>query len=629
MEYGKSELIRLLRNVPREGWSNQKLKDLIDSLWRNPVLLRWSGFVHAGGPDTEMEWDNATKIFSIGPVQTSFSFYQYVNKLSLHRRFEVQQVDISADIAEGFWLFYFGYNDETVEHELMAIHNPTEAQTVEIYLTKTIVSSLYYDATAHEAIYFGDERHGSEWNPQIHVYLHNAFGARRKTGLQLTGMTINGDGSLDAHARYTVTGGTILHDDFEMAIPQAGNTDTIPVLYFSGANHQPRFVTEIGFGVYSPSNVGYNSNSSAIIAAADGNYVMYHIFATNEIAIAARKVVAVMGQQQYSDLEDAYVGIDPELDIIAQYMPQAGRCYVGTIIFQTDIGFTNAVKARIITNIKPGIGPQGPQGAQGAQGTGTQGAQGAQGYQGVAGTGTQGPQGAQGVRGSQWKASSGDPNSLGVSAIRYDMYLDRATGNVWEFSTSWIQTTNIKGPQGAQGAAGVGTQGPQGAQGAAGVGTQGPQGAQGAGTQGAQGAQGHQGSQGYQGFQGMQSFIAGPQGPQGYQGANGSGVTRSDNQIPANSGVYFLFGNTISISYLAHITTWICEFIDTNGNYLGRISMLVTAFYNNGTPSASGYTIHTSGTTGLVFTPTINNGRASVLVQNNNAYQVNYQSVFY
>lgn len=35
MEYGKTELIRILRNVMRQGWSDQKIKDLVDSLWRD------------------------------------------------------------------------------------------------------------------------------------------------------------------------------------------------------------------------------------------------------------------------------------------------------------------------------------------------------------------------------------------------------------------------------------------------------------------------------------------------------------------------------------------------------------------------------------------------------------------
>lgn len=42
MKHGKSKLIHLLRNVPRQGWSDQKIKDLVDSLWRiehNPVSI--------------------------------------------------------------------------------------------------------------------------------------------------------------------------------------------------------------------------------------------------------------------------------------------------------------------------------------------------------------------------------------------------------------------------------------------------------------------------------------------------------------------------------------------------------------------------------------------------------------
>lgn len=35
MEYGKSDLKRILLNSPREGWTTQKINDLIDSLWRD------------------------------------------------------------------------------------------------------------------------------------------------------------------------------------------------------------------------------------------------------------------------------------------------------------------------------------------------------------------------------------------------------------------------------------------------------------------------------------------------------------------------------------------------------------------------------------------------------------------
>ena len=36
MKYSKLKLLEILQNTPREGWTVQKIKDLIDSLWRDP-----------------------------------------------------------------------------------------------------------------------------------------------------------------------------------------------------------------------------------------------------------------------------------------------------------------------------------------------------------------------------------------------------------------------------------------------------------------------------------------------------------------------------------------------------------------------------------------------------------------
>jgi hypothetical protein len=37
MKYSKTKLIQSLQNVPRQGWTNQKLQDLVDSLWTEPA----------------------------------------------------------------------------------------------------------------------------------------------------------------------------------------------------------------------------------------------------------------------------------------------------------------------------------------------------------------------------------------------------------------------------------------------------------------------------------------------------------------------------------------------------------------------------------------------------------------
>jgi len=72
-----------------------------------------------------------------------------------------------------------------------------------------------------------------------------------------------------------------------------------------------------------------------------------------------------------------------------------------------------------------------------------------------------GADGADGVRGSKWFTGTGDPNVIAPSGspIVQDMYQDTSSGNTWEKITepnTWLFTANIRGPQGAPGAAGDG-----------------------------------------------------------------------------------------------------------------------------------------------------------------------------
>jgi uncharacterized protein (TIGR02145 family) len=347
MEYGKTKLIRLLANTPREGWNNQKLKDLIDSLWRDPVVLRWSGFEYAGGTDTVIAWDNGTKTFSIAPLQVTFGFYQYRHKLSFHKRSQPESIDLSGSIAEGRYIFFYSYDDEKLKHVLSVVHNPTAEQLTEIYLYKTEVANLYYDATLHQPIHFGDDRHGSEWQPQMHLYLHEAFHARRKSGLVITGTSFGGDGSDNAHAKFSVVGGTMLHDDIELAIPSS--SDSLPILYQQG--FLPRYVHNSGYAIYrGASRICFNTGG-AIVQASTGNYVLYHIFATNEIGNASRKIISVMGSAQYTTLADAYAAAPAELDALDAWMPQQGRLHIDTIVVRTDDAYTNSEKAIIVSTI--------------------------------------------------------------------------------------------------------------------------------------------------------------------------------------------------------------------------------------------------------------------------------------
>ncbi|HUZ42291.1 MAG TPA: pentapeptide repeat-containing protein [Acidimicrobiales bacterium] len=93
----------------------------------------------------------------------------------------------------------------------------------------------------------------------------------------------------------------------------------------------------------------------------------------------------------------------------------------------------------------------GRRGAAGSPGApGTAGAAGSPGATGAAGAvGPHGAPGEQGVRGSLWSTGSGAPSATGLSG---DLYLDTATGNVYELvAGTWTLEANITGPQGPNG----------------------------------------------------------------------------------------------------------------------------------------------------------------------------------
>ena len=195
-----------------------------------------------------------------------------------------------------------------------------------------------------EVIHFGDDRHGSEWNPQVHTYLHNALGAQKKSGLYFSGIIVNGDGSSNTHAQFSIVGGIMMHDDFELKIPSAL---TMPILYFFGG--LPRFLSNAGFSVYKSLNrLAYNNAMNSLTQCTEGYYVIYHYFATNEIAIESRKMISVMGIAQYDSLGAAYINTNAELVQIKAAMPQQGKCYLGSVIYQTSSAYTNTIKARIV-----------------------------------------------------------------------------------------------------------------------------------------------------------------------------------------------------------------------------------------------------------------------------------------
>jgi hypothetical protein len=352
----KSELKRFVSsNLKRKGWTDDMVAILIDVLWRDKFTMRTSGFYYPGGTDAIMAFNNATRIFSILPMDPlvadfipRYGFYSWSSKAVYHRKYETETIQLPNE--EGLYAIYFAADETIRTQTLHYIKNPSEAETKDLYLKKVLISFVYWDYENQTTLYFGNDRHGSEWNPQMHWMLHRTLKGQVDNGLTVTDMLINEDGSLDSHAQFTVNAGTMWHDDFILNFASAGGIETIPILYFLGVGlNYPRFVETAGFGCYKGiDRICFNANAEVITEVNNDYHVMYHLFAVNEHVDANRKIITVMGQQQYETMAECYTNVTPELDTVYKYMPQQGTCYLGTIIFQVNNNYGNSVKARIV-----------------------------------------------------------------------------------------------------------------------------------------------------------------------------------------------------------------------------------------------------------------------------------------
>ncbi|MCA1759930.1 MAG: hypothetical protein LC658_09190, partial [Bacteroidales bacterium] len=174
----KRELKHLFTGLRRKGITDEMISILIDTLWRDRSNSRTSGFRISGGNDSVISFDPVTRIFTIKPFDPEdekydprYGIFVWSNIAVLHRIYDTKTIEIPNE--EGLFCVYFDKEPDPGTAQVLTLaKNPTAAQIETILETKVVISFLYWDAENNQVIHFGDDRHGSEWNPQIHRYLH-------------------------------------------------------------------------------------------------------------------------------------------------------------------------------------------------------------------------------------------------------------------------------------------------------------------------------------------------------------------------------------------------------------------------------------------------------------------------
>ncbi len=355
MEFTKSELHRRGDDMSRKGWTTRFYHDFLDSVWREPFINRTSGFDEAGGPDSVIAFDNNTRVFSISPATNKFAFWQFIVRIAFFKRYEPMELEIPDE--EGLYLIYLFRDEEDKTHKrqkLFYTKNPTLDETREIYLNRVIVAWVYWACDLQEALYFGDSRHGSEWNPQMHWWTHQTLNSLRQDGLAVHDMDFDTDGSENGDYQFGITAGSLWHEDILWEMEAVGTADALPVWFFDAAG-LPRFTSQTGkkFLNTGTGRVAHNSPAGGLAEAPDMHFVVYHLFATN---CKLHPVISVAGKASHATQGAAVGSIEAEVTDLRLQLPHSNLMHIGSFVLQTSDSFTNSGRTRIVYATGDGIG---------------------------------------------------------------------------------------------------------------------------------------------------------------------------------------------------------------------------------------------------------------------------------
>lgn len=349
--------------------------------------------------ETTIAWSDANRRLTLAPVGANFTVWAGGKKF-------VKSAAETFDIPDDEGLHFISYN---ANGQLES----TQTFSDSILTEKAFTAAVYWDDDNNVAVIAGDERHGRVMDSQTHVTLHHTVRAAWDSGLTPQNVTADGSGDLAAHAQIGVADGAFYDEDIpHTVVDDAPQNLSIPLsapfIYRSGAAGNWRKIDSTGY-VVTTTGTGraacnpFAAGSWALTEVTNGNYVLMHLYATNDFR---HPMVWIVGQNAYATLADARTGADTEVTSLAfGQLDSLTKEWVAiaTFVVQTQNTYMNAVKSRIRTladgaqyvdwrkprGIPAIIGPAGAIGATGPTGpTGPTGAAGP--------TGPTGPTGATG-----------------------------------------------------------------------------------------------------------------------------------------------------------------------------------------------------------------------------------------
>ena len=299
-----------------------------------------TGFVNR--VDSFIEFNELDRRLIIYPANTEFVVYIQGQRIVISETLSIVIPNQSGN--------YYFFIDELGQLQFI--------QYFDLMLLTSVAycSYVYFDAEDGKAVAFGDERHGITMDSATHKNLHTTRGTQLVSGAQVAYSL--GNGSLDSHAKISLSEMKIADEDIEVHIVNSliGEEDfeqildpyaQLPIWYRQGDIWKKTEPTEYPLipGAVRAKYNNYNGTTWQLTEAPSNNKVLVtYVFATTNFK---KPVIGILGQAQYQNVAEArQLAAWEALDFGDLPSPEMKLLYI--VYYETSTTYNNAVNSRIV-----------------------------------------------------------------------------------------------------------------------------------------------------------------------------------------------------------------------------------------------------------------------------------------
>jgi hypothetical protein len=291
-----------------------------------------------------ISFDNITRTFSLGLTGIEIIYY-----IRGRRWVVAAQADVTITDTAGLWYFYLDNTGALVATQTKWGPSDAIAQ----------VATGLWSVTDQDMILLIDSRHGIAMDWSTLYRLESQGPALSREGFNVTDTITNGNGTLDAHATFGLTTGTIFNQDIvDTVVHSATPTNdyeqilntiaNIPMYYRSGATGEWRKIpaTQFAMATDAPNAPFWNEWTGAtwqLTNIVDGFYAATIIAITSN---PAEPVVGIVPQFTAGNIIAATKDIFDQSDLTGFPIDEAALIRLG--VYEGNSTFTNNASARYV-----------------------------------------------------------------------------------------------------------------------------------------------------------------------------------------------------------------------------------------------------------------------------------------